>query len=395
MKKYTHIVNGKIKKINKPHPLENTYDKSIFIKRLVNNLGHSTELLKCDLKNLCYIINSNFESYVYVEHMDGGGIDVRKKISIPSINPYARNYSIQSQMFSIVDGDLPILIINEYVPLVMDKNNNISLADTSVYTIIEPEDFYKSKSVQARCGNASSRWVSIEDLYQCYKSNVIMMNHADNVHVVPSSKIFTFLNRLLKGEKTERVEFHNPKQPRYTKKIQYHPKNNNDILDEEVLNEEAAQTEFRNALIKRSKGRCEFCGCTYPLDSMIASHTYPRELIRNDACLDFKQKYNMIADPNNGFLLCRNCDGLYDNYYLTFDKYWRLFCDAINFINMDEVEQWCMVRVYVDLIGQVILKEHLMTEEAWKYMQMRNRLVVEKMKNSLTSVNTKGFVLTW
>lgn len=389
MQEYTHIVNGKVQKISIPHPLENQRNKSEFINRLVNQLGHNTILDNRDLKNLCYIVNDDFQSYVYVEHMDGGGMDVRKKISIPPIGKSSGLSSIKNQMYNIVNEGLPILIINEYVPLEIDSNNNVSLSKKSVYTIIDPEEFYKSKVVQEQNGNASSRWVSIEDIYRCYTSNVIMMNQSDNVHIVPSTKMFSFLKKLLKGEKTERFSFNRSK---FSKKIQYHAQTEH---VEEVLNEDLAQKQFREGLMVRSKCRCEICGSSYPLDAMKASHTYPREYIRNDESLNLQQKFDMISDINNGLFLCPLCDAVYDKYYLTFDKYWKMFVDVENYVKKYEGDESQLhIHSYLrNWVGRVVLKEYLRNEKVWKYMQMRNRLVIEKMKKSFTPVDMKGFEL--
>lgn len=75
---------------------------------------------------------------------------------------------------------------------------------------------------------------------------------------------------------------------------------------------------FRDRLISQRGQECEFCNCAVNIsDQLVASHISSRANIRNDATLTDEEKFELMADPYNGFLLCRTHDALFDKKHIT------------------------------------------------------------------------------
>ena len=293
---YKHIVDGKIELIDTPHPLEGFYDKNIFIKRFVSHFSNMTYEDISGGNNKLFKIHYNNCSYnIYIEAFDGGGRDRgdgSKKISITSIKPVMR----------LLDLGESVLIVNEYVPLKHDENGSIVLDDISVYGIIKPREIYSSKVIRKRTGNPSSRWVNLEIMLDALNNKKMVMNKKNNVYVIPSDLLSSYFDLKIIDEQYKEMAIY--------------------IYESESdkkLSEEKISRIFRERLINQRGQECEFCNCKVNVsDQLMASHIYAKKDIRKDEELTDEEKFELMSDPYNGFLLCRTHDALFDKKYITF-----------------------------------------------------------------------------
>lgn len=292
---YKHIVDGKIQNINTPHPLEGNYDKKIFIKRFISHFdGMSYEDISNGNNKLFKVHYNNCDYNIYIEAFDGGGrdrTDGSKKISITSSKEFKK----------LIKNGESVLIVNEYVPLIHDEQGNISLDNTSVYGIIKPEEIYSSKVVREDTGNPSSRWVSLETMLEALNNKKMVMNNVNNVYVVPSYLINSYFDLKIIDEQYEEMA-----------KYIFEVENDNNLSEEKI------GRIFRDRLISKRGLECEFCNCKVNIsDQLVASHINARSNIRNDKSLSDEEKFELMADVYNGFLLCRAHDALFDKKYIT------------------------------------------------------------------------------
>ncbi len=292
---YKHIVDGKIQDILTPHPLEGHYDKKIFIKRFISHFeGMTYEDISDGNNKLFKVYYNNCEYNVYIEAFDGGGrdrTDGSKKISITASQAFKK----------LIDNGESVLIVNEYVPLVHDEQGNIQLSDVSVYGIIKPEEIYSSKVIREDTGNPSSRWVSLETMIDSLENKRMVMNNKNNVYVMPSYLLNSYFDLKIIDEQYEQMA-------KYIFEVE----------ENSSLSEEKIAKIFRDRLISKRGLQCEFCNCGVNLsDQLVASHINARANIRNDQSLSDEEKFELMSDVNNGFLLCRTHDALFDKKYIT------------------------------------------------------------------------------
>ena len=310
---YKHIVDGKICNINTPHPLEGHYDKDIFIKRFISHFNGMTYDDISDGNNKLFRVNyNNCEYNIYIEAFDGGGrdkIDGSKKISITSSKVFKR----------LIENGESVLIVNEYVPLIHDKYGNLGLSDTSVYGIIKPEEIYSSKVIREDTGNPSSRWVSLENMLDALNNKKMVMNNMENVYVIPSYLISSYFDLKIIDEQYEEMS-------KYIFEVESNA----------GLSEEKIGKIFRDRLIAKRGLECEFCNCKVNIsDQLVASHINSRSNIRNDATLTDEEKFELMSDVYNGFLLCRTHDALFDKKHITLTNDGKLII-APNFRNLEK-----------------------------------------------------------
>lgn len=292
---YKHIVDGIIQDITTPHPLEGSYDKKIFIKRFISHFSGMTYEDISDGNNKLFKVKyNNCEYNIYIEAFDGGGrdrTDGSKKISITASRAFKK----------LIDNGESVLIVNEYVPLKHDEQGNLVLEDTSIYGIIKPEEIYASKVVREDTGNPSSRWVALETMLDALHNHKMVMNNMDNVYVMPSYLINSYFDLRLIDEQYEEMA-------KYIFEVE----------DNKSLSEEKIGKIFRDRLIAKRGLECEFCNCKVNIsDQLVASHINARANIRNDNTLSDEEKFELMADVYNGFLLCRTHDALFDKKYIT------------------------------------------------------------------------------
>ena len=310
-----HIVDGKIVDIGKQlHPLENIFDKTVYIKRFCSLFGDdiSHEDISGGKGKLFKIQYKGYDYNVYIEAFDGGGRDKSKKIAIPATNQ--KNGSAFKTLIQNYDS---VLIINEYVPLKQTSEGRLELCDTSVYAIIKPEEVYASKVIREQTGNASSRWVDLDILLRAYNENCVLENSAKNVYVIPSNKLKSFFDTSLINEQYESMS-----------KYLFEEYKKGESDKDKIVG--SIGRIFRNKLIKnRLKSingscpvcACEFCNCTVDIpELLVASHINARANIRNDDSLTDEEKFNLMTDINNGFLLCRTHDAIFDKKFITIDE---------------------------------------------------------------------------
>lgn len=310
---YKHIVDGKIELIDTPHPLEGFYDKKIFIKRFVSHFDGMTYEDISGGNNKLFKVYYNGCSYnVYIEAFDGGGRDKRdgsKKISITA-----------SQSFKhLIDLGESVLIVNEYVPLKRNEQGKIELDDISVYGIIKPEEIYSSKVIRENTGNPSSRWVGLDIMIDAIKNRRMIMNNMRNVYVMPSNLISQYFDLRILDEQYEEMA-----------KYIY------EVEEDKGLSEEKIGRIFRDRLISQRGMECEFCNCHVNIsDQLVASHINARANIRNNSELTDKEKFELMSDPYNGFLLCRTHDALFDKKHITVSNDGKLIV-APDFRNLEK-----------------------------------------------------------
>lgn len=292
---YKHIVDGEIKMINVPHPLEGYYDKQIFIKRFVSHFDGMTYDDISDGNNKLFKVNYNDCSYnIYIEAFDGGGRDRgdgSKKISITASQSFKK----------LIELGEPVLIVNEYVPLKTLENGSYELEDISLYGIIKPAEIYSSKVIRENTGNPSSRWVGLDVMLDALTNRRIVVNNMNNVYVIPSNLISQYFDlRILDEQYEEMVKYIF------------------EVEDNNSLSEEKIGKIFRERLIAKRGLECEFCNCKVNIsDQLVASHINARSNIRNDESLTDEEKFELMADSYNGFLLCRTHDALFDKKHIT------------------------------------------------------------------------------
>ncbi len=343
---YKHIVDGEIQNIRTPHPLEGYYDKNIFIERFISHFdGMSFEDISEGNHKLFKVYYKNCEYNIYIEAFDGGGrdrTDGSKKISITSSTAFRK----------LIENGESVLIVNEYVPLVHNKQGELVLSDTSVYGIIKPEEIYSSKVIRENTNNPSSRWVKLEDMLSALNNQRVVMNNMNNVYVIPSNMINNYFDLRIIDEQYEEMA-------RYLF----------EISTDDAFSEEKIGKIFRDRLIAKRGLECEFCNCKVNIsDQIIASHIYDRYIIRNDNTLSPEEKFELMSDVYNGFLLCRTHDALFDKKYITLTNKGELIVapDARNLekeFNIDGFE------------GKKIID---VPEESFKYLEKHRTMFCEK-----------------
>lgn len=292
---YKHIVDGKIEVIDTPHPLEGFYDKNIFIKRFISHFnGMTYEDISGGNNKLFKVFYNDCSYNIYIEAFDGGGRDSKdgsKKISITS-----------SQTFKhLIDLGESVLIVNEYVPLKRNDNGEIELEELSIYGIIKPEEIYSSKVIRENTGNASSRWVGLDAMLDALNNRKMVMNNMNNVYVIPSNLISQYFDLRILDEQYEEMA-----------KYIYEVEENRGISEEKI------GRIFRDRLISQRGMECEFCNCHVNVsDQLVASHINSRVNIRNNNELTDEEKFELMSDPYNGFLLCRTHDAIFDKKHIT------------------------------------------------------------------------------
>ncbi|AXF96532.1 HNH endonuclease signature motif containing protein [Spiroplasma phoeniceum] len=300
---YKHIVSGNITELEKPHPLDNIKDKSIFIEYLLKDLKiTNVEEISNGKKNLFKIYYKNLYYNIFIEFPDGGGKDISynstsKKIAIPYHTTAFKK---------IINNYERVLVINIYVPL--DDNGNPDFSK-KVYLIVDPKQIYLSNVIKKETYNSSSRWVKLEEILDVINNKIYKYNNKKNVYIVYWEKLEWFFNDILKKEYIAMINSELSNIPL------------SDLTDENNKKYNKYRRLFREMLISNRGIECEIINCRINiLELMVASHIKPVNKIINDKSLDKLQKITEISDPNNGFLLCPNHDGLFDKFLITFNS---------------------------------------------------------------------------
>lgn len=358
-----HLVDGEVEDIKELHPLENLREKTIFIERFQKLFGNDMqwEDISDGQGFLFKITYQGYEYNIFIEAFDGGGgKDKKKKIAIPGMginpSPKAKYYRLK-QLIKNYDS---VLIINEYVPLIRMADGTLGLSDKSIYGIISPSEIYSSGVIKNDTGHASSRWVSFDDMKKALNNQQVVMNNKKNVYVIPSEKIKDFFDTKLIIEQYEEMS-----------KYLYNElkKEGNDKNKEKLEN--SITRLFRNNLIRERiklidethsvKCTCEFCDCNVNIpELLVASHINAKSNIRNDSSLSEDEKYTMMTDVNNGFLLCRTHDALFDKKFITISEDGKL-------ILSERIKSLLKEFNIEDLEGKVIIKN--ISEKSKEYLK--------------------------
>ncbi|MHA0315956.1 HNH endonuclease, partial [Mesomycoplasma ovipneumoniae] len=296
--KYFNIISNDIKE-TKQHPMEDKEDKLDFFNYLKEDLDIKDYQVFGKNNNFFKIWFNNQHYNIFIDHPDGGGRDRdrAKKIEIPfrRIKPYKK----------ILEDYEKVLVINIYFPL--NKNNEIDI-NNRVYFVVNPNAIYESESYTKKTWNPSSRWVQLEDILKVINTRQILINGAENVYIIPKEQLKPFfINSLTWNFITLWEKF----------------LTRNENLDKtEIKTNEYNQLRkvFRSLLLLKNKTqKCEILNCNINiLDILIASHIKPVNAILKEK-ISKNDKAKQIKDVNNGFLFCRNHDGLFDRFLITFD----------------------------------------------------------------------------
>ena len=118
------------------------------------------------------------------------------------------------------------------------------------------------------------------------------------------------------------------------------------------------QREYKKELIAECNGRCMVENVDYPV--LIASHIRPYKDCRD------KKDWNAAFDVNNGLLLSKNLDSLFDLGYITFDKNGDI-------VTSDELSQDVK-----DKLKPLKLNTNYINSERIKYLKIHRKLVFNK-----------------
>ncbi|QGZ97654.1 hypothetical protein GE118_02445 [Mycoplasma sp. NEAQ87857] len=345
-----HILNNQITNNDKRlfHPLEEikgnleTYYKfetnlsdnyflNKFIKLLnqnpnnkINNKEYKVEKIKDKIYRLNLYKNQILinELILYFEHCDSGGRDISKgndskKISLPThkkeIMKYLLNYD-------------KVLIINYYVPLIL-QNNKIELdINNVVYLLVKPECIYFSKTFLEQSYNSSNRWISLNYIHQ------ELNNH--NNDIVKYTKLFTTKFSTKKSTKNKNVvAVHQDSLPLVFEMYLYNydmcfQRIKDNIAKDSISKNDTIinvtrkfQSLYKRELLEKYEYRCAIANCNIRgiKELLIASHIWGVSEINNSNDLSIDMKWFYAKDVNNGLLLCPNHDKIFDRHMITID----------------------------------------------------------------------------
>lgn len=302
---YHHILNNEITKIEQRHPCEDFRKKhgtpplktpGDLMKVLSNIFGAGFRFIEKEVDNkkdekffeMTYKGNT---FNIYVEHTDSGGMPKRKKISIP----------FNKKIFlSCLENLIPVLVIDFYYPLIKNEAGITIDENNFVLNVVKPSEVYGSKARKTK--QPSSRWSSLQKIKSVLDSGTTSCNDAENVYIIRNDKFKDYFDSsLIQEEYRQMTAFVKTKK-------------------EKELTETAITNLFREKLIRDRNGilKCDFCGCEVKhSDLLVASHIWAKSNISKSE-LSKDEKIMKKLDPNNGFLLCRTHDCIFDRKYITF-----------------------------------------------------------------------------
>ncbi|RXY96820.1 HNH endonuclease [Malacoplasma penetrans] len=357
---YLHIIDGKIQHTPIAHMCENERDKTFCIKTLIEDLGiDNYDDVSNNRKNLFRINFDNFYWNIFIEFTDGGGMDTgyNKKIKKVSI-PFGNNVAFTA----FINNFEKVLIVNIYIPLKTNLKKDLELDwENRVYAIIDPRQVYSSKVVKNEKMNPTSRWINLEDVLEANNNKKIeyIENKSKNVYIVSWVNIKSF--------------FINKIKPLYKTMINENLYSELDELDIQNLQKEEERYSifrkiFRDKLIAERGVKCEFKYCSVKLpELLIASHIEPVYSIVQDDKIDLTKKIEKISDSNNGFLLCRNHDGLFDRCLITFDKHGFLKLSETIKNHQEDLNLKCDIQT-IDIPNKTVIE----------YLKFHNKLFKRK-----------------
>ena len=320
LSKWRHLVGGEIKEISSPHPLEDLRDKTIFKNQLIKDLRIKEEAvvdISQKKNNLFRVYYKDIFYNIFVEHTDGGGADQR---ATPSRNNKRVLITGTKAFRKLIDNYERVLVIDIYYPLKEDLTPDL---ENRVYLAIKPNEIeeYKKKDVK----NASSRWVSLLDIQAVIKNKNHILNSEKNVYIVHWERLVEFFNEVLTSEYVSMFQ-------KVKQEYQEIIEKTLDREDEELREREVSieRRLFRDLLINSGRGiKCEMISCRIKLDKvLIASHIRPVNFIKKDREISREEKLRQISDCNNGFLLCRNHDALFDKFLITFSEEGKIIASS-------------------------------------------------------------------
>ena len=313
---YKEIVNGKIEGINTTHPHFSQKKKQVFIDKFLVDTGlennEITYYKKCD--GLISIKIGKRNIWFYIEHTDGGGTN-NNESKTPRIKV---NIPFSQKIFQEWVLNEIIMIVNIYVPLIK-TNNELSLDnDNAWYLFILPNEIFNAEPYRNIISNKlnktylkispSSRWVFLKDLEKNNLDKTHMYNKKENVIIIPKNNIKNFLiSEIEKNIDKWKIE-----------KLLIKFENDENKIRKDTY-KFTARREFKEKLIESMQPpRCQNIHHDITNKTVLrGSHILGVAKIMENKELNRKDKIDKISDINNGFMLCANCDALFDKVKFT------------------------------------------------------------------------------
>jgi len=367
LKSFKEIVNGKIEMVNYIHPHYSQKNKQIFIDKFLIDMGVKKNQVryyeKCD--GLISIKIGKRNIRFYIEHTDGGGMNKssdenpRIKVNIPFTKKI-----FQEEVLNEI-----VMVVNIYVPLIKTANRLSLDNNNASYLFILPNEIFNAKAFKnivsnklngtALDTNSSSRWVYLRDLIITNMNGTQTHNKKKNVIIIPQNNIKIFLMcEIEKNIDKWKIE-----------KLLVKFENDEDRIRKDSY-KFAARREFKEKLIESMKPpRCQNIHHDITNRTVLrGSHILGVAKIIENKEFNKETKIEMISDINNGFMLCANCDALFDKVKFT------IINKGILFVKHD-IEQ-------IEQILNCKNGERIITEEEFKtkirYLKLHNSEFFEK-----------------
>ena len=319
--KYIHIIDGNIQQCDSIHPLNDCKkidlrDKTKYINQFKKDVNVEITEISNGHNNLFSFCINNQDYNIFIEHTDGGGRDIShnklfQKVSIPFATKSFAN---------LISNRKNALVVDMYYELTKTENGVDINYNRYCYLIVMPWEIYSADPagniIHYGKGNGSSRWVTLNDINWCIKTKKTVINKNNNVWIVHPENLRSFLMSIVLDDYMHQKDLALDRY--YERNIQ----KNFDDFNAKVIR---ARKLLRRKILPRKK--CEILTCNINLvESLVVSHIWSVEEIKNSRDLTDEQKIKCIADENNTFLFCAIHDKLFDRYFITFDEHGVIKC---------------------------------------------------------------------
>lgn len=321
-----HMINGKEERSTWINPFHSNPDKGdlldilkvIFPELEFETVNNSNSLFNVTFPN-------GDKRKMYIDTLDHGGKDNgltkdKFKVEIP--------ISKKDFQEAIIKDN--VTIMNLFIPLKTDDHINFSIdIDNVTLIILNPLQIYSGKGYQQLMSgkdvkiSPSSRWVKWEQIKKSFNSeNGIYVRPKKARYTPVASEYAYIIHRDQLNNDFFKIFENLPIKYQVKEWILKAEKNNsNKNIVEKAFN--LSSKIFRDALVDENEKTfsCSISGCDKggKSDLVIASHAMDKAYIKSSD-ISNQEKANLIAEPNNGLLLCRFHDGLFDRGYMSFDE---------------------------------------------------------------------------
>ena len=337
LEKWNHIVDGKIEWVSRKyfpngHPYEGDKDNEIHIVKLKKYIPNMKYTKKS--KKLFYTeFENNISCWTYIRHCGGGGVKKEeykeKRFSIPG----SIDGNIWKRKFKNYENTL---LINVYYFLKKEDKEIKVDNNNFVFLIMNPIEIINTLVIKN--SNEGSKWIKLSKILEGLESNKLYVtNPKKSVFVVKPENIKKFINKkfIKKFKQFNQIEekSNNQKQYNYINSF------------------------FRDNLLDKRGLKCQWKNCDVKVSELIiASHIKAQRFIKNDTKLSDKDKIKQLIDENNGFLLCKRHDAMFDKHLFTFSKEGKV--DLINNKIKKIIKPFCSLEDESDQVIKINKKMH-------------------------------------